>query len=73
MRTGEGKTLTAGAAGNLRQKLERAFGGTKVRDRKRRVGIDDTDERDVRQVAVRRGYYPSHWGREDALVFSLQL
>jgi ribosomal-protein-alanine N-acetyltransferase len=26
-----------------------------------------------RKVAVRRGYYPAHTGREDALVFSLVL
>jgi ribosomal-protein-alanine N-acetyltransferase len=26
-----------------------------------------------RKVAVRRGYYPAHGGREDALVLSLSL
>ena len=25
------------------------------------------------QLAVRRGYYPAHGGREDALIFSLLL
>ena len=37
----------AGAPGHLRQQLERAFAGAKVRHVQRQIGVNDADERDV--------------------------
>ena len=39
-----------GAAGDLRDELERPLGGAEVGQRQRRVAADDADERDVRVV-----------------------
>jgi hypothetical protein len=41
---------TAGAAGHLREELERALAGAKVRQMQGEVGVDDADERDIREM-----------------------
>ena len=42
------------APGDLNEELEGAFGGAKILDRQRRVGIDDADQRDERQIVPLR-------------------
>ena len=70
-RSGYGSALLRAAIGAAREQgAERIFLEVRPSNRAaqalyRRFGF--------REVAVRRGYYPAHIGREDALVYSLDL
>ena len=44
--------LAAGAAGDLMQQLERAFGRARVAVRQPEIGVDDPDEIELREVVT---------------------
>src|SRR5690348_17939811 len=45
-----GQLAAAGAAGHLRQQLERALGSAKVRQAQRRIGADHADKSDAMKI-----------------------
>ena len=50
------RLAAAGASGDLREKLERAFAGAEIGQMQREIGVDDADERDVRKMQTFRDH-----------------
>src|SRR5207237_6806452 len=51
-----GRFAPTGATGDLRKQLERSFARAEIRHVQREIGVDDSDERDVRKVKAFRDH-----------------
>ena len=51
-----GRFAAAGASGDLREQLERAFAGAEIGQVQREIGVDDSDERHIRKMQTFRDH-----------------